>query len=176
VSVVVVADPVVEFALADPKGELFRRPAGTLGPADFAQRPDTGRLAGSYELTGSQTACVNIIYCDTSADWSMTVEVTGCPGRCEASSRTGDWDGALAVTASGSAMRVTGNLATAASFTCEGAVDSPTTFVLDVTVDQSRTIDGSWTATAVTATYTRSKPTGTCGGSSTTHALTGTRG
>ena len=176
VTAVVVADPVVEFALADPKGELFRRPAGTLGPADFAQRPDTGRLAGSYELTGSQTKCVNIIDCDTSADWSMTIEVANCPGRCEAGSRTGDWDGALALTASGSAMRVTGNLAQAASFTCDGAVDIPSTFVLDVTVDESRAVDGRWTATAVTATYTRSKPPGTCGGSSTTHALTGTRG
>ena len=110
VTAVVVADPIVEFALADPKGELFGRPAGTLGPADLAQRPDTGRLAGSYELTGSQTKCVNIIDCDTSADWSMTIEVANCPGRCEARSRTGDWDGALALTPSGSAMRVTGNL------------------------------------------------------------------
>jgi hypothetical protein len=73
-------------------------------------------------------------------------------------------------------MRVTGNLAQAASFTCDGAVDIPSTFVLDVTVDESRAVDGRWTATAVTATYTRSKPAGTCGGSSTTHALTGTRG
>jgi len=45
---------IVEFGLVDPAGtQPFRRPAGTAGEKDVVALPNTGRLDGTYLLTGN---------------------------------------------------------------------------------------------------------------------------
>lgn len=168
--------PIVEFGLVDTAGEQpLRRPAGTTGEQDVSALPGTGRLDGSYVLTGAQTRCDGLQDCARAALLTFVPKFTGCPAQCVVSDRElGD---AVALTKDGDIWRASGTVPTARRVAiCQGA-EVPYAFVTTFTVTDSKVIDGVWKASRVKADHeVRANATGACSGAFVAWTINGVGG
>jgi hypothetical protein len=170
------AGRVAEFGLVDAAGEEpFRRPAGTAGEQDVVVRPDTGRLDGSYFMTGNQTGCEGLVDCTRAGALTLISRFSGCPAACEVSDpEIGD---GVPLTRDGAVWRAGGDVPTDhRAGRCDGQ-QVPYTFTTTFTVTDSQIVDGVWTATRLTADHeVRAQQTANCVSAVISWTVTGSGG
>jgi hypothetical protein len=169
------AEGVRQFGLIDPSsGATFRRPVGTLGDHDVDQVPTTALLDGGYYLQGEQTSC-NLIDCELSQTYPLTIFIESCPSQCRVSALDGEWEGSIPLTFQAGAWSASGTVSEWASFTCDGAPNPPTYFSLELRVISGEIADQVWTANQVESTFRKSNPPTACSAGHQSWAMRGSR-
>jgi hypothetical protein len=153
---------IVEFGLVDPAGtQPFRRPAGTAGEKDVVALPSTGRLDGTYLLTGNQSRCEGLVDCTRANSLTLASRFTGCPDACRVSDP--ELGQGVPLTRDGAVWRAAGNVPTQYRAGRCDLQEVPYTFTTTFTVSESKVVDGVWTATRVRAEHeVRAPQTATC--------------
>lgn len=143
--------PIVEFGLVDVAGgQPFRRPVGSTGDQDVAALPETGRLAGTYDLTGTQIRCEGIPSCPENVGVVFEPTFSGCPAACVVTDV--DVGESVPLTRDGTTWRVSGDLPAGRGADCQGQ-DVQETYAVSVAPTRSEIVDGVWTAVGLSGEY-----------------------
>jgi hypothetical protein len=121
-------------------------------------------------LSGKLTNCT-LRDCSKDATVSLSIAVTGCPDRCQVSSR--EWTASVAMAETSGTWNASGNLTE--SFRCE---ETPilTGFGVSLRITAGTIVDTRWTAKQLQGVYTKASPaTDGCRAGALTWEVNGTR-
>jgi hypothetical protein len=146
-----------QFGLADPTGTTFRRPAGSVGPQDIDQVPQTALVEGTYAVQGTQVGCEGLKSCDDVKSLTLGIQLKGCSAtQCTISAPTRYWIGEFPFTAADGKWSGTGPTGLEQANTCDGVLN-PTTAVDLALTPREVAVDanGIWRANSLTGTVKR---------------------
>jgi hypothetical protein len=155
------ANVIRQFGLVGPTGTTtFRRPAGSVGPQDIDQVPQTALVEGIYEIRGDQVECVGISNCGSnpSRTLAITVQLRNCsPTLCVISAPKGFWSGEFPFTAVDGRWQGVGPTGSSvAANRCKEGPNPTTTIALSLTPDKiAVAADGVWRVNALTGRIRR---------------------
>ena len=155
------ANIIRQFGLVGPTGTtIFRRPAGSVGPQDIDQVPQTALVEGVYELRGDQVECSGFGNCgdNVSRTLAITVQLRNCsPTLCVMSAPKGFWSGEFPFTAvEGRWQGVGPTGSSVAANRCKDAINPTTTIALSLTpAEIAVATDGVWRVNSFTARVRR---------------------
>jgi hypothetical protein len=173
------ANAVHQFGLADPTGAtVFRRPAGSVGPQDIDQVPQTALVEGVYALKGPQVECEHVKTCDENSPLSMTIQLKDCsPTRCTISAPRNYFIGEFPMTAVDGRWSGTGPTGLEKANNCNGVRNPSTAIDLSLVPGDFALDDGGvWRANSLSGTVRRhTSAFATCTGSTRVWNATGPR-